>query len=84
MQAHGRIWQELTWSWAYSTGHPASDRRLEAEEFVHRRDREDFPQGGAFEGKTQLEVIYGHLAEVMLSRPATKIYLKTAEPKAAK
>ena len=30
MPPHGRIWQELTWSWAYSTGHPASDQRLEA------------------------------------------------------
>ncbi len=30
MQPHGRIWQELTWSWAYSTGHPTSDQRLEA------------------------------------------------------
>src|SRR5271163_2342810 len=30
MQPQGRIWQELTWSWAYSTGHPASDQRLEA------------------------------------------------------
>jgi len=28
-------------------------------------------------------VIYGHLAEVMLSQPATKIFMKTAEPKAA-
>jgi len=36
-----------------------------------------------FQGKAQLEVIYGHLAEVMLSRPATKIFMKTAEPKAA-
>ena len=36
-----------------------------------------------FQGKAQLEVIYGHLAEVMLSQPATKIYMKTAEPKAA-
>ena len=35
-----------------------------------------------FQGKAQLEVIYGHLAEVMLSQPATKIYLKTKEPKA--
>lgn len=25
-----RILQELTWSWAYSTGHPASDQNLEA------------------------------------------------------
>jgi type IV secretory pathway TraG/TraD family ATPase VirD4 len=37
-----------------------------------------------YQGKAQLEVIYGHLAEVMLSQPATKIVLKTGEPKAAK
>lgn len=36
-----------------------------------------------FQGKAQLEVIYGHIAEVMLSQPATKIFLKTTEPKAA-
>jgi len=30
MPSKGRIWQELTWSWAYSTGHPASDQRMEA------------------------------------------------------
>jgi len=28
-------------------------------------------------------VVYGHLAEVMLSQPATKIFLKTTEPNAA-
>jgi Type IV secretion-system coupling protein DNA-binding domain len=36
-----------------------------------------------FQGKAQLEVIYGHLAEVMLSQPATKIFLRTTEPNAA-
>jgi type IV secretory pathway TraG/TraD family ATPase VirD4 len=36
-----------------------------------------------FQGKAQLEVIYGNLAEVMLSQPATKIFLKTTEPNAA-
>ncbi len=36
-----------------------------------------------FQGKGQLEVIYGHIAEVMLSQPATKIFLKTTEPKSA-
>ena len=36
-----------------------------------------------FQGKAQLEVIYGHLAEVMMSQPATKIFLKTTEPKAS-
>ena len=36
-----------------------------------------------FQGKAQLEYLYGHLAEVMLSQPATKILLTTTEPKAA-
>jgi RecA/RadA recombinase len=36
-----------------------------------------------FQGKAQLESIYGHLAEVMLSQPATKIFLTTTEPKAS-
>lgn len=36
-----------------------------------------------FQGKAQLEDIYGRLAEVMLSQPATKIFMKTTEPKAA-
>jgi hypothetical protein len=36
-----------------------------------------------FQGKAQLEMIYGHLAEVMLSQPTTKIFLRTTEPKAA-
>ena len=30
MPPKGRNWKELTWSWAYSTGHPASDQKLEA------------------------------------------------------
>ena len=30
MPPNGRSWKELTWSWAYSTGHPASDQKLEA------------------------------------------------------
>jgi hypothetical protein len=37
-----------------------------------------------YQGKAQLEVIYGHLAEVMLSMPSTKIIMKTSEPNAAK
>jgi hypothetical protein len=36
-----------------------------------------------FQGKAQLEYIYGHMAEVMLSQPATKIFLRITEPKAA-
>jgi hypothetical protein len=30
MPPKSRNWKELTWSWAYSTGHPASDQKLEA------------------------------------------------------
>ncbi len=33
-------------------------------------------------GKAQLEYLYGHLAEVMLSQPATSVWLTTKEPKA--
>ena len=36
-----------------------------------------------FQGKAQLEDIYGRLAEVMLSQPATKVFMKTTEPRAA-
>jgi hypothetical protein len=35
-----------------------------------------------FQGKAQLEYLYGHLAEVMLSQPATSIWLTTKEPNA--
>ncbi len=37
-----------------------------------------------FQGRSQLEARYGHDAEAMLSQPATKIFLKTSEPRAAK
>jgi len=37
-----------------------------------------------FQGRSQLEVRYGHEAEAMLSQPATKIFLHTSEPRAAK
>jgi hypothetical protein len=36
-----------------------------------------------FQGRAQLEDIYGKIAEVMLSQPATKIFMKTTEGKAA-
>ena len=36
------------------------------------------------QGKAQMETIYGHMAEAMLSQPWTKILLKTSEPRAAK
>jgi hypothetical protein len=37
-----------------------------------------------FQGRSQLEVRYGHEAEAMLSQPATKIFLHTSEPRASK
>jgi hypothetical protein len=37
-----------------------------------------------FQGRSQLETRYGHDAEAMLSQPATKIFLGTSEPHAAK
>ena len=37
-----------------------------------------------FQGRSQLESRYGLEAEVMLSQPATKVFLRTSEPRAAK
>jgi Type IV secretion-system coupling protein DNA-binding domain len=37
-----------------------------------------------FQGRSQLEARYGHEAEAMLSQPATKIFLRTSEARAAK
>jgi len=37
-----------------------------------------------FQGRSQLDHLYGLKAEVMLSQPATKIFLKTTEPRASK
>jgi len=36
-----------------------------------------------FQGKAQVEEIYGTLAKVMLSMPTTKVIMKTSEPEAA-
>jgi type IV secretory pathway TraG/TraD family ATPase VirD4 len=36
-----------------------------------------------FQGRSQLEARYGLDAEAMLSQPATKVFLRTSEPKAA-
>ena len=36
-----------------------------------------------FQGRSQLHALYGHQAEVMLSQPMTKIFLRTSEPDAA-
>lgn len=36
-----------------------------------------------FQGKAQIEQLYEKMAEVMLSQPSTKVFLRTTEPKAA-
>jgi Type IV secretion-system coupling protein DNA-binding domain len=36
-----------------------------------------------FQGRSQLESIYGHQCEAMLSQPMTKVFLRTSEPNAA-
>jgi type IV secretory pathway TraG/TraD family ATPase VirD4 len=36
-----------------------------------------------FQGKAQIETLYGTISEALLSQPATRIYLKTSEPMAA-
>jgi hypothetical protein len=35
------------------------------------------------QGRSQVETIYGHQAEAMLSQPMTKVFLRTSEPHAA-
>jgi len=36
-----------------------------------------------FQGRSQIQALYGHQAEAMFSQPATKIFLGTSEPNAA-
>jgi type IV secretory pathway TraG/TraD family ATPase VirD4 len=37
-----------------------------------------------FQGRSQVEARYGHIAESLLSQPSTKIFLRTGEPNAAR
>jgi hypothetical protein len=46
--------------------------------------KSDNPVVLGFQGRSQLEARYGRDAEAMLSQPATKIFLRTSEPHAAK
>src|SRR5207302_7941302 len=48
----------------------------------HRKSNNPVVLG--FQGRSQLETRYGHDAEAMLSQPATKIFLRTSEPHAAR
>ena len=64
-------------SWPACSGFPSCTLAITE----NRKSRNPIILG--FQGKAQLEVVYSHLAEVMLSQPATKIFLKTTEPNAA-
>jgi hypothetical protein len=44
--------------------------------------KSDCPIVLGFQGKAQVEVLYGHITEALLSQPMTKIFLKTSEPNA--
>ena len=46
--------------------------------------KSDNPIIFGYQGKAQLEVIYGHLAEVMLSQPATKFVMKNRRAQSRK
>jgi type IV secretory pathway TraG/TraD family ATPase VirD4 len=50
---------------------------------VTENRKSDNPVVLSFQGRSQLETRYGHDAEAMLSQPATKIFLRTSEPRAA-
>ena len=45
--------------------------------------KSDNPVVMGIQGKAQLETIYGHIAETMLSMPWTALFFKTTEPNAA-
>ena len=50
---------------------------------VTENRKSDNPMVLGFQGKAQVEALYGHVAEAMFSQPATKIFLKTSEPNAS-
>src|SRR5579885_686662 len=51
---------------------------------VTENRRYENPVVVGFQGRSQLEKRYGQDAEAMLSQPATKLFFKTTEPRAAK
>lgn len=63
----------------------ASLQRLpQLTETITQSRKSNCPVVLGFQGKAQIEALYGHIAEAMLSQPMTKIFLKTSEPNAAK
>ena len=50
---------------------------------INENRHSNCPMVLGFQGKAQVEALYGHVAENMLSQPATKIFFKTSEPYAS-
>ncbi len=50
---------------------------------INENRHSNCPMVLGFQGKAQVEALYGHVAEAMLSQPATKIFFKTSEPHAS-
>ena len=91
------LWLDLLVLRLMSSGHPhpqpvwfmldelASLQRLpQLHTAITENRKSNNPVVLSFQGRSQLETRYGHDAEAMLSQPATKIFLRTSEPHAAK
>ena len=63
---------------------PALQRLPQLHTAITENRKSNNPVVLGFQGRSQLETRYGHDAEAMLSQPATKIFLRTSEPHAAK
>ena len=66
-----------------STSWPACSVLPQLTTAVTENRKSNNPMVLGFQGKAQVEALYGHVAEAMLSQPATKIFLKTSEPHAS-
>jgi hypothetical protein len=78
----GRPRQQPTW---FVLDELASLQRLpQLHAAITENRKSNNPVVLGFQGRSQLETRYGHDAEAILSQPATKIFLRTSEPRAAK
>src|SRR5229473_3237635 len=79
---HGQAHRRPTW---FVLDELASLQRLpQLHTAITENRKSNNPVVLGFQGRSQLEVRYGHEAEAMMSQPSTKIFLCTSEPHAAK
>jgi type IV secretory pathway TraG/TraD family ATPase VirD4 len=82
LMTHGQPHPRRTW---FVLDELASLQRLpQLHTAITENRKSNNPVVLGFQGRSQLETRYGHDAEAMLSQPATKIFLRTSEPHAAK